>query len=419
MKLEKIAKVFNCYGRAVCPQTAARLLVDKQPYQMYRIIVACVAMFMGVNIFAAPYVTNVVAKQRYPWNGSVDINFDIVGNFLSLVENEPEKGIYLQIEMNDLIHETKYEAAFYALKGDCAVTEGRHKVIWDLNVQGLNVVSSNVAFSVICKKTNKKYCVIDLSNGPTATSYPVVYIDDVPEGGWSDEYKTNKLVLRLIEPGAFKMQGQYDVTLTDPYYMGIFEITKKQCELIMGSHTSRYSGDSQSLDGASWNYIRGDSAVYNWPTDKTVSEESFVGRLRTRTGLIIDLPTEIQWEYACRAGTTTSYSYGDIPNDEYMWYDNNNGVGNKTVGTKLSNAWGLYDMHGSLEEWCLDWWGDLTQENLNTNLKTGDKRVTRGGSWVETANDCRSSSRSGQDPSYSMIGHFGYVGFRVVILNAK
>ena len=79
MKLKKIAKAFNRFGEAVRPQTAARLLGDKQPYQMFRIIVACVATFMAVNVFAAPYVTNVVAKQRYPWNGLVDITVTLSG----------------------------------------------------------------------------------------------------------------------------------------------------------------------------------------------------------------------------------------------------------------------------------------------------------------------------------------------------
>lgn len=88
MKLKKIAKVFNRFGKAVCLQTAERLLGDKQLHQMFRIIVACVAMFMGVNVFAAPYVTNVVAKQRYPWR-IVDINCEVCAQrLLELISKE-------------------------------------------------------------------------------------------------------------------------------------------------------------------------------------------------------------------------------------------------------------------------------------------------------------------------------------------
>jgi hypothetical protein len=114
------------------------------------------------------------------------------------------------------------------------------------------------------------------------------YLDDVPVGGWTDEHKTTKLVLRLIEPGSFKMGGSCDVTLTKPYYMGVFEVTQRQYELVTGNKPSKRSGNTLPVEQVSWNMIRGDSATHNWPTVKTVDSNSFVGRLQARTGLNLD-----------------------------------------------------------------------------------------------------------------------------------
>ena len=103
--------------------------------------------------------------------------------------------------------------------------------MWDLDAQGLAFKSDEVAFSVTYAKPYPQYCVVDLSAGADAESYPVSMMNEPPSGGFNtDDYKMTNLVLRLIDPGTFKMGGSYDVTLTKPYYMGVFEVTQKQYE---------------------------------------------------------------------------------------------------------------------------------------------------------------------------------------------
>ena len=172
---------------------------------------------------------------------------------------------------------------------------------------GGNAPTANVSAA---PRGGSLYCVVDLSAEPNADKYPVSYLDAEPKGGWTDEYKTTKLVLRRIEPGMFKMGDKYEVTLTKPYYMGVFEVTQKQYELVTGDKPSAFKGDMRPVENVSWNDARGDSTIHDWPTVKTVAEDSFMGSIRTRTGLSFDLPTEAQREYACRAWTTSKYNNG-------------------------------------------------------------------------------------------------------------
>ena len=167
------------------------------------------------------------------------------------------------------------------------------------------MVLSVVAWGIYCEakdnviaasgdSVGNLYYVIDLSGGTSASSYPVTTLATPPGGVWSDEYKTTKLVLRRIEAGAFKMNGSYDVTISHPFYIGVFEVTQKQYELVTGNNPSYYKGDARPVEYVSWNTIRGKSDTYNWPNVKTVEVNSFIGRIRAKTGLSLDLPTEAQ-----------------------------------------------------------------------------------------------------------------------------
>ena len=279
---------------------------------------------------------------------------------------------------------------------------------------------------------NALYCVIDLSAGPTASKYPVSYLAAEPKGGWTDEYKTTKLVLRRIEPGKFMMCGKYEVTLTKPYYMGVFEVTQKQYELVTCSNPSKFKGDMRPVEQISWNKLRGDSATYNWPSSVNVDSSTFIGKIQARTGLNFDLPTEAQWEYACRAGTRSEYNNGGdsetdmkklgrfVFNQKLRGYEEADqsvaqhepdGKGgcleaHTVVGSYLPNNWGLYDMHGNVYEWCLDWHGNLSNGVTDPSGASSGLtcRVFRGGSWVGRAHGCTSSKRFSSLPrimSYS------------------
>ena len=256
------------------------------------------------------------------------------------------------------------------------------------------------------------YCVIDLSAGPNARKYPVSYLDAEPKGGWTDEYKTIKLVLRRIEPGKFMMGGRYEVTLTKPFYCGVFEVTQKQYELVKGANSWSTQGDMRSVRYVSWNAIRGDSATYNWPSSVNVDPSTFMGKIRARTGLNFDLPTEAQWEYACWAGTTNDDNiekHGPDPKRGYPM----------VVGSYRPNAWGLYDMHENVKEWCLDWSDREDQVLLMSSGVTdpvgpssGEWRVVRGGCWDNRVGGCPSSSRIHTVPFYV---HYA-IGFRLVVV---
>lgn len=271
----------------------------------------------------------------------------------------------------------------------------------------------------------KRYCVIDLSAGPNAEKYPVTYMAKPPKGGFNtDEHKTTKLVLRRIEPGKFKMRGQYEVTLTKPFYCGVFEVTQKQYELVMGNNPSEFKGDMRPVESVSWGMIRGDSAKYNWPSSANVDSSSFIGKIRVRTGLKFDLPTEAQWEYACRAGTTSKFNNGGDSETDLKKLGRCNGNqsdgkgGNSshhtTVGSYEPNRWGLYDMHGNVWEACLDWRGNLSSGVTDPQgPSSGAVRVARGGCWRSSMSHCVPSY---QDGTMSPSDRYDCgIGFRVCI----
>ena len=242
------------------------------------------------------------------------------------------------------------------------------------------------------------YLVIDLSGGTSSASYPVTELSDVPAGGWTDEYKTTKLVLRKITAGKMP-RTDVDITLTKDYYVGVFEVTQKQWELVNGTNPSRLKGDTLPVENVSYNNIRGSSNGSQWPASNAVDATSFMGKLRAKTGIDFDLPTGAQWEYACRAGSSGDYglladgTIGTI--DQMGWYDENSGGITHIVGAKTPNAWGLYDMHGNVWEWCLD--GD------------SDDRIIRGGSCDFDAEECEAGFRYSVNPD----DWFYSLGFRL------
>ncbi len=293
---------------------------------------------------------------------------------------------------------------------------------------GTVVAASPTPVMATGKPTGKKdlYMVVDVSGGKDAEKYPVTYLADIPKGGWTDEYKTDKLVLRKIEPGRFKMgspedetqregnETQHKVTLTQAFLIGVFEVTQRQWELVMGNKPSKFNNSedcaSRPVETVSYDLIRGSTAGSEWPRSGETDADSFMGILRAKTGLSsFDLPTEAQWEYAARAGTDKSLA-GNL--DTMAWYTKNSGHVTHPVGQKRRNAWGLYDMHGNVVEWCLDWLGDYPgTESDPRGAASGERRVYRGGAHIGALKHCRSAYRDGLDRSAK--GDF--VGFRLAL----
>ena len=356
-----------------------------------------------------PTISDVMVQLENPRNGKVHISYTVTGDIAGIAK---ERGLVtsLKVTATDNIANETYTAT--ALSGDVGLSAGPHSLVWDMARDGLWPRSTNLVFVVSCEKTPAHYCVVDLSAGSNAANYPVAYFAESPSGGFNtDEYKTTKLVLRRLEAGTYKMQNESDVTLTKPFFCGVFEMTQKQYVLVMGMNPSECSGsDTLPVEKVSYNEIRGASDGAQWPSSSAVDPSSFMGKLSARTGLNFDLPTDAQWEYACRAGTTTAYYWGDSMNGSYAWYKSNSSGTTHAVGSKIYNPWGLYDMSGNVWEWCLDWFGGLSYGIDPKGPSSGSVRVIRGGSWYRMTGSSTSSMRGNYAPSNPSAD----IGFRLV-----
>jgi len=188
------------------------------------------------------------------------------------------------------------------------------------------------------------------------------------------------------------------VRITQPFWMGKYAVTQAQYMAVMGTNPSTHQGADKPVHNVSWKQAT-----------------KFCQRLSQKVGQTVRLPTEAEWEYACRAGTTTQYYHGDSEDGlaTVAWYGRPHEEGPQDVGQKRPNAWGLYDMHGNVWEWCQDWYGPYPGVGGADpqGPATGSDRVVRGGSWFYDAFDCRTAFRYYYYPSLSN----SLVGFRPVL----
>jgi formylglycine-generating enzyme required for sulfatase activity len=202
----------------------------------------------------------------------------------------------------------------------------------------------------------------------------------------------------VSEPGRFVDETQHLVKITQPFYLSVHEVTQQQYEQVMGKNPSKYKGENNPVENVSRN-----DAI------------AFCHKLSDEEGGEYRLPTEAEWEYACRAGITTTFSFGDDATllGKYAWWKANSENTTHPVGRKLPNAWGLYDMHGNVYEWCQDW--HAPYENLKvvsdpTGPALGSRRVLRGGGYLSPPLFVRAANRgSGLPPVYRYL----YNGFRL------
>jgi len=190
-----------------------------------------------------------------------------------------------------------------------------------------------------------------------------------------------------------------EVTITESFYMGVTEVTQEQYQAVMGKNPSSFTGAQRPVEQVSWD-------------DAT----AFCGKLSQETGRGVRLPTEAEWEYACRAGRSTSFSFGDSYTelDNHAWCKGNAGGQTHPVGAKKPNAWGLYDMHGNVYEWCSDRYVDSYANADTRDPKAplaGPYHVVRGGAWSYPPQGCRAADRM-----YDSAGDsHDNGGFRVVV----
>jgi formylglycine-generating enzyme required for sulfatase activity len=231
--------------------------------------------------------------------------------------------------------------------------------------------------------------------------------------GWGREIVHEKtgIFMVFIPAGEFQMgspvgekgheldeEPLHVVHITKPFYLGKYEVTRAQWDAGMGGTPMRLGDkDRTPASSVSWDDC-----------------QAFLQKV----GEGLRLPTEAEWEYACRAGTTTAYSFGnnEMALRQHGWYDGNSSETHHEVGRKTPNRWGLYDMHGNLWEWCSDWYGPYPPDNGRPMMDpagpaTGGTRVHRGGAWCKSAEDCRCAERGSIPPSLRLARN----GFRVAM----
>ena len=200
--------------------------------------------------------------------------------------------------------------------------------------------------------------------------------------------------LKRLPAGVFTIFDQHDgheVTITKPFMLGVHEVTQEQYTQVMDVNPSDFKGTDNPVENVSWI----DAVSFCCKLSELPAEKA--------AGRVYRLPTEAEWEYACRAGTTTQYSFGDNESDlqDYAWYRGNSHNSTHPVGGKHPNSWGFYDMHGNIWEWVQDYFDEYTSRTV-TDPKgpvTGSFRVLRGGSWNLDAQSSRSESRDKGFPS--------------------
>ena len=225
------------------------------------------------------------------------------------------------------------------------------------------------------------------------------------------EVRRNTIDMKFvrIEEGEFMMgsdgygsvQPVHKVKISKPFYLGTYPVTQREWKAVMGENPSAFKGNDLPVERVSWNDV-----------------QEFIKKLNQKEGAdMYRLPSEAEWEYACRAGTTTWYSFGDDESKlgDYAWYDSNSGRKTHPVGQKMPNPWGLYGMHGNVWEWVQD----LYHSNCNGaptdgsawESGSGSGRVSRGGGWYLDARRCLSAYRGGGGDT---VTRYDGLGFRLL-----
>jgi formylglycine-generating enzyme required for sulfatase activity len=418
---------------------------------------------------AVPQVTDVQMTQR-AGSRVVDITYTLAGEAAIITLAIETNGVALPSE------------AVTRLQGDVSTTVETgtvRRIVWNAGADWPEHTVTNARARVTAWSADAPptYCAVDVTGGTAANTWPVYYYpsaEAVPGGVTNDLYKTVLILMRKVPAtGAegFLMgspsneigrigdrEAWHRVVLTKDYYIGVYEVTQSQWQQAMGdrrSWPSTWSHNDYKLtrpvEQVSYWDIRenlADDPAVDWPSNAAVTADSFMGRMQARTGQAgFDLPTDAQWEYACRAGTTGALGDGTVNLTDgtadarlallgryerdggrilvgTAWTDPHIALGvvyaavtpaNATaeVGSYAPNRWGLYDMHGNVWESCLDWYVNLgtgAAEDPVGGAATDSGRVMRGGCWNTTASSCRSAFRSYIVPSARSSG----IGFRLV-----
>ncbi|MFA7172463.1 MAG: formylglycine-generating enzyme family protein [Kiritimatiellia bacterium] len=385
-----------------------------------RVLIGMMAVFVSMSAMAVdPIISGVMVQQRWPWSRLVDIDYVLdVEQPMDITVTAYNGALELDVPA------TSFSGALYGVR------RGDRRIVWDPTKTAYTNDGFLPEFRVeLTPALPPLYMIVDLAKaiGDTGqTEY--VYEEDITNGVWgawvrnpvtndgtvvesvvwtgvttNEIYTTDKFVLRRVHAGEFTMGSSTQVVLSKDFYVGVYLVTQAQWLKVMGSNPSLFKNPSNPAENMSYNDIRGATnsvPAIDWPgTGAAVLSSSFIGKIRDMTGVTgFDLPTEAQWEYVCRAGTTTYYNdgiNGSTTNqlNELGWWVGNSGDTTHPVGLKRPNAWGLYDAHGNVRELCLDWDGTPIGGVDPAGAESGTSRVLRNGSYKQGADTSSSISR--------------------------
>ena len=273
---------------------------------------------------------------------------------------------------------------------------------------GVESVEKNRTYVLVLNQMGMSSNPADVSTTVSTVSVSPVQVPAVPSNTISDDAITipvkDGICIEMVkvEAGTFMMGATsemknpnsnekpvHQVTLTNDYYMGKYEVTQALWQAVMGSNPSEYKGDNLPVETVSWNDC-----------------QKFISKLNSLTGRMFRLPTEAEWEYAARGGKESrGYQYSGSSNiSDVAWYDENSGSKTHPVGTKQANELGIYDMTGNVWEWCSDWYSSYSSSSQTnpTGSDRGSARVSRGGGWNCNASYCRLSVRFYYTPDFRL-----------------
>lgn len=417
-----------------------------------RILPLIAVMFFAHNAVAVPTILINDVYQYYPWNTKIEISY-MVSDIVVGQSYRPQFTLTTQGGETKTIYDTSVVTA-----------NGSYKLIVDISKYFPGVIEKNVLVKACLLETSVggvrppdatgkasdamgDVLIIDVSDGPTAATYPVEYYNNVDMGWFNcSAYKTSKIILRKIPAGSYTI-GENDIegntrrtVTTQGYYIGIFPVTLRQYLNVMGGSSKNYTGDEKNYPSNPEDErpVRNVDCfgIRSWwiesPADWMLDDENasaykdgFLPRLCAKakfngqTVIGFDLPTEIQWEIACRAGSTTPYFWGDYETgtDGFSWWISNATMSH-AVGQKLPNQWGIYDFSGNVSELTrdkCDTTGNPQNKRLNPNTGTNadipmtdatQSHVIRGGSYLESPWSSSSRATTPCEPN-------GKVGFRL------
>jgi len=286
--------------------------------------------------FAAEPTISVTATPRYPWSGMVDLSFTITGD--SGVKYDTSFTATDIAGGTNLTMKTIYKSNGSSAALTNSLAAGSYKWVWNAAADmGECICPRAKVFGNIEKVIDSEhalYMVIDLSSGSSSTSYPIRYLESLPTGGWGNSHKGDLLVLRKLLKGTNTAGG----SMASDMWVGVFEVTQLQYKRVMNANPSSHTGDRRPLEHAGY-----------------FACKDFLSKLSSRSGSTFRLPTQDEWRYACRAGSTakpysatsTTARYPDTATDGKGGYS----TYHTTVGSYKANAWGLYDMLGNVGEW--------------------------------------------------------------------